>query len=195
MIKTSDFKEALDLCEINFTGPDEPSREEFSLLLKKKIFRMFVMKKDDLPDGKTVAGVAVTAVWGQKVAVHIEYVAITDACQGKGLGTILMRTLILRLQDEVKTLDKAPKMLTLECEKKLISFYSRLGFIVSPAKPRVWKIESQGKAVPHEYFFLGTALTKSDPSVQYLDNVDFIQPYRNLLKNRSDDLLKLIRKK
>jgi len=194
MTNSPDFKEALDLFEKNFVGPDEPTRSEFPLLLKKKIYRVFILKKDDLPDGKSVAGVAVTATYGQKSAIHIEYVAISDACQGKGLGTILMRSLIMRLQNEFKSVDNGPKLLTLECEKKLIGFYSRLGFQLSPTPPRVFKILSNGKQVPHNYFFLGAPLTPAESIADYLDNDNFVLPYKNLLLNKSRDVLKLIKK-
>jgi len=194
MFKSSDFKEALDLFEENFIGPEEPSRSEFPFLLKKKIYRVFILKKDDLPNGKSVAGVAFTANWGQSSAIHVEYVAISDACQGKGLGTILMRSLILRLQNEVKSADNGPKMLTLECEKKLINFYSRLGFKLSPTPPRVWKIESDGKVIPHQYYFLGTSLSKTASLSDYLDNDNFVQPYKNLLRNKPREIFRIIRK-
>jgi len=156
---------------------------------------VFILKKDDLPDGKSVAGVAFTASWGQNSAIHIEYVAISDACQGKGLGTILMRSLITRLQSEVKSMDNGPKMLTLECEKKLIGFYSRLGFKLSPTAPRVWKIQSNGRQIPHKYFFLGAPLIPTTESIsEYLDNDNFVLPYKNLLQNKPRDILRLIRK-
>jgi len=155
---------------------------------------VFILKKDDLPDGKSVAGVAFIATWGQNSAIHIEYVAISDACQGKGLGTILLRSLILRLQNEVKSSANAPKMLTLECEKKLIGFYSRLGFKVSPTTPRVWKIHSNGKQVPHQYFFLGTSLSKTESIADLLDNEHFCEPYKKLLKNKPRDVFRLLRK-
>jgi GNAT superfamily N-acetyltransferase len=194
MLKSPDFKEALDLFEKNFIGPEEPSRSEFPILLKKKIYRVFILKKDDLPDGKSVAGIVFTATWGQSSAIHVEYVAISEACQGKGLGTILMRSLILRLQNEVKSADNGPKMLTLECEKKLISFYSRLGFKLSPSPPRIWEIESDGKAIPHQYFFLGAPLSKTAPPSDCLDNDNFVQPYKKLLRNKPREILRIIRK-
>jgi ribosomal protein S18 acetylase RimI-like enzyme len=193
-MKSSDFKEALDLFEKNFVGPEEPHRSEFPLLVKKKIYRVFILKKDDLSNGKSVAGVAITATWGQNSAIHIEYVAISDACQGKGLGTILMRSLILHLQNEVKSLDNGPKMLTLECEQKLIGFYSRLGFKLSPTSPRIWKIQENGKQVPHKYFFLGTSLSKTESIADFLDNDNFVRPYKSLLQNKPRDVLKLLRK-
>lgn len=155
MTRTKDLKDALDLCEVNFTGPNEPTRSEIIKLIKLRLFRVFVLKKDDLPKGKAVAGVAVTATWGQNSAVHLEYIAITNDCQGKGLGTILMRSLISRYKFEVTNLDKPPKMLTLECETKLISFYTRLGFKLSLAKPNVWALNENGKEISHEYYLMG----------------------------------------
>jgi len=195
MTKSSDFQQVLELFHKNFRGPDEPSLSEFPILLRRGIYRVFVLKKDDLSDGKNVAGVAITANWGISNAVHLEYVAISDACQGKGLGTILMQTLITRFRNEVLNLDKGAKMLTLECEKKLINFYSRLGFRTSPAKPRIWEIETNGKQIPHEYFLLGTTLSNIDIASRFLDNKNFVRPYRKILKNKSAQILNQLRKK
>jgi len=195
MAKSIDFQQALELLDLNFRGPDEPTCREFPILLKKGIFRIFVLKKDDLPDGKNVAGVAVTASWGLQNTTHLEYIAITDACQGKGLGTLLMRGLMTRFRNEVATLDKGAKMLTLECEKKLLSFNSKLGFRLSPVKPRIWQIETNGKQIPHEYFLLGSALTNPDVTSRFLDDKNFVRKYRKVLKNKPAQLLNQIRKK
>jgi len=141
-----------------------------------------------------VAGVAVTATWGQTSAVHLEYVAITDVCQGKGLGTVLMKSLISRYQFEVTHLDKPPKMLTLECETKLINFYSRLGFKISSAKPNVWALNENGKVLSHEYYLMGVQLTDIDPS-EIINNPNFLTPYRKAVASASVSLLELLRNK
>jgi len=193
MTRSKDLKDALDLCERNFSGPNEPTRPEIIKLIKMRMFRVFVLKKDDLPKGKAVAGVAVTATWGQTSAVHLEYVAITDACQGKGLGTVLMKSLISRYQFEVTHLDKPPKMLTLECETKLINFYSRLGFKLSLAKPNVWALNENGKVLSHEYYFMGVQLTDIDPS-EIINNANFMTHYRKAVGS-ADSLLELLRNK
>jgi len=192
MTRTKDLKDALDLCEVNFTGPNEPNRSEIIQLIKMRAFRVFVLKKDDLPKGKAVAGVAVTATWGQTSAVHLEYIAITSECQGKGLGTTLMRSLISRYRFEVTHLDKPPKLLTLECETKLVSFYSRLGFKISSAKPNVWALNSNGKEISHEYYLMGAQLTDVNP-LEYLNNEGFFVPYRKAVDGRSITTLQLLR--
>jgi len=194
MTHTSDLKDALDLCEVNFTGPNEPSRSEIIKLIKMRMFRVFVLKKDDLPKGKAVAGVAVTATWGQNSAVHLEYIAITNACQGKGLGTILMRSLISRYRFEVTEVNKPPKLLTLECETKLINFYTRLGFKLSSAKPAVWALNSNGREISHEYYLMGAELTDMDPR-EYLNNANFFVPYRKAVISRSNTALEHMRRK
>lgn len=194
MTRSKDLKDALDLCEKNFSGPNEPTRSEIIKLIKMRMFRVFVLKKDDLPKGKAVAGVAVTATWGQTSAVHLEYVAITDACQGKGLGTVLMKSLISRYQFEVTHLDKPPKVLTLECETKLINFYSRLGFKLSSAKPNVWALNDNGKEVSHKYYMMGVQLTDVDSS-EFINNANFLTSYRKAVGGVSALLLDNLRKK
>lgn len=199
MSKSSDFQQAIEMLDLNFRGPEEPTRNEFAILLKRGVYRIFVLKKDDLPNGKTVAGVAAIVNWGMPqthLAYHLEYVAITDACQGKGLGTLFMRGLINRFRKEVYSIEKGAKMLTLESEKRLMGFYSKLDFRVSPVtKPRVWEIEANGKMVPHEYFLMGAPLTDPDLTKKYLDNKDFVRPYRKQLKNKPKQILTHLRRK
>jgi len=52
---------------------------------------------------------------------HIDYLAIDKNFRGKGTGTEFMKFLILKLRD---------KIITLECEDSLISFYEKFGFII-----------------------------------------------------------------
>jgi len=125
----SAFSEAMELYRRNFQGPEEPTEPQIIKSMQKGTYRLFILTKDDLLNGKKVAGMLIIAPVTEKI-INLEYCAINDECQGRGLGTTMLKLLIQKLE---QTFLKG--LLTLECQKKLIGFYSRIGFIESGLRP------------------------------------------------------------
>jgi len=184
----NELTEAADLFDENFRGPVEPTRRQVIDLVKNKVFKLFVLKKHDLPSGKCVAGMVLTSTYGQNTAAHIEYLAISNECQGKGLGSLLVKSLSSQLYQKNVRRDKtkkSPHLLTLECTKNLIPFYKRANFELSPLPPMVWTVEHDGIVSPVEYFFMGVSIDP-DFGTSELDNLTLMFNYREMLKNSSD---------
>jgi len=185
---SNELKLSADLFEENFRGPVEPTRRQVVELIKRKVYRLFVLKKDDLPSGKSVAAMVITSTYGQNMGQHIEYLAVSNECQGKGLGSLLVKSLSAQLsRNNVQRglSKKNPHLLTLECTKNLVSFYKRANFELSPLPPNIWNVEHDGVVSPIEYFFMGVSI---DPKygTSDLQNVSLMYNYREHLKNQAD---------
>eukprot|EP01098_Paradermamoeba_levis_P002166 TRINITY_DN12561_c0_g1_i1.p1 TRINITY_DN12561_c0_g1~~TRINITY_DN12561_c0_g1_i1.p1 ORF type:complete len:173 (+),score=33.71 TRINITY_DN12561_c0_g1_i1:327-845(+) len=130
---------------MNFCGPEEYGLEDILHQFKKGIYKMFALIKDN-----SAAGFVIIATYAGKKAQHIEYLAVRSDCQGKGLGSLIIQHLVKILAVE----PPSPKVLSLECEKKLVPFYQRLGFEDLGLKPKDWLMEKEGKPVSVPYHFL-----------------------------------------
>jgi len=170
------LEEALMLYSNNFHESADLTIDELKELLRRGAFRLFILKKDDLPEGKEVAGMALTVTYGQNIGVNVEYFAISPACQGKGLGTLFLNCLISSYKREVESLDRGPCLLTCECEEKLSRFYSRSGFQKSSLNPDIWENEKDGVITPVSYYLLGTSLRESGQ--RYLNDEKFLLRYQ-----------------
>jgi len=159
---SNEFMEAVKLITDNFKGQCEPDQHQLIQLIRNKFFTLFVLKKHDLPSGKTVAGVVVTSNFGVKEVIHLEYIIISEACQGKGVGTIILRNLISLLELEGKLVERSPQFLTLECEEKLIPFYSKVSFKDSNLHPLQSDIERNGKKLCVKYHWMHINITEED---------------------------------
>jgi GNAT superfamily N-acetyltransferase len=140
-----ELTESVEMITSLFAGPGEPDKEQLFALIRNRFFRVFVLKKNDLPQGQTVAGVVVISSFGFKNVVHLEYTVINEVLQGKGLGILIMQSLISFLKAENRCQGKGPKYLTLECEEKLINFYAKTSFQDSKLSPLPCLSEISGK--------------------------------------------------
>jgi len=155
-----ELNEGIELITSHFQGPGEPTKDQISALVRKKLFRVFVLKKHDLPVGKSVAGIVVTSNFGLKNVVHLEYTVINQVCQGQGLGTIIMHSLISVLKTESYSLEKKPQFLTLECEEGVMPFYAKTTFQDSKLAPLPCHAEKNGKSSIILYRWMHTHLTE-----------------------------------
>lgn len=148
------FSEAMHLYTTNFRGPEEPSVEQVRRAMHKGLYRLFILTKHDLK-AKTVAGMILVAPYGK--CVNVEYCAIDEQAQGRGLGTIMLQLLIDLLETEARG-GRRCKLLTLECKKSLVPFYQRVGFVESSLKPTVCPMVEKGALVDVPLFFMGYAI-------------------------------------
>jgi len=184
---TPERREALELFSQNFKDSYDPTLDEMDRLLKKGAFRVFVLKKADLP-GKRIAGMAMITNAGKERVLHIEYLAISDLCQGKGMGGLMLKNLVGCLQKETHSLNRGPKMLTLECEDRLIPFYSKFDFQNSELEPVTMESEKNGKKVSLRYHLMNTPLS-SEPT-KNLHHKKFMNGHRKILNRRLNAMLK-----
>jgi len=87
---------------------------------------------------------------------------VNPLCRGLGLGSLLCQLLVSFLRDEVQRSSKGPKFLSLECEKHLVSFYSRIGWICTNLPPSSYLVEKKGKIEFVEYYFMMLPLDEND---------------------------------
>jgi GNAT superfamily N-acetyltransferase len=177
----------LELFTQNFKDTYDPTLDQMDRMLKKGAFRVFVLKKEDLP-GKRIAGMAMVSNMGKKGVLHIEYLAISDLCQGKGLGGLMLKNLVGCLQRETQSLNRGPKMLTLECEDRLIPFYSKFDFQNSVLEPVTFESEKNGKKVSLRYHLMNTPL--SSESTKNMHHKKFMNGHRKLLTRRLNAMMK-----
>jgi len=116
--------DALALYIKNFPGQAELSISAVLDFVARGIYRLLVMPADEsMASNNKVAALAIVGVLQQHSAYcHLDYVCVNENCRGKGLGTAFFRHLASFLAAEGRH-----TVLTLECEKHLISWYSRLG--------------------------------------------------------------------
>lgn len=177
---SSELTESVDMITSLFAGPGEPDKRQILALVRNRFFRVFVLKKHDLPQGKSVAGVVMISSFGFKNVVHLEYTVISDLLQGKGLGILIMQSLISLLKVENYGQDKAPKYMTLECEEKLMNFYSKTSFKDSELSPLPCHSEINGKKSIILYKWMEAQL--SEENVFVARNV--MEQYREQLIGR-----------
>jgi GNAT superfamily N-acetyltransferase len=171
--------ECVDIITTLFQGPGEPDKKQLFALIRKRFFRVFVMKKHDLPQGKSVAGLVVISSFGFKKVVHLEYTIISEIYQGKGFGSIIMQSLVSLLKAEAKCLDH-PKYLTLECEEKLMPFYAKTSFQDSQLSPLPCHSQKDGKKLIIMYRWMETQLTEE----MYFIERKLMEEYRKQLIGR-----------
>jgi len=176
----SELNDSVDMITNIFQGPGEPDKNQVLKLIRKRFFRLFVLKKDDLPKGKSIAGLIVISSFGFKNVVHLEYTIIDDIFQGKGLGLLIMQSLISFLKAETKSLDNYPKFLTLECEEKLMPFYSRTTCEDSELSPLPCHAEKFGKKLIILYRWMEAQLSEE----RYFMSRSIMERYREHLIGR-----------
>jgi GNAT superfamily N-acetyltransferase len=130
---SKEYYEVLDLYRANFGGPEEFKPEHFQRLIQMGVYRLFILTKDDLRDGKNVAGFIFIGRYGHTYA-SLEYIAVSEQCQGKGIGPLIMKHLLAQLEREKKA-----KLLSLECKKPLVPFYQKNGAQLTCAKTSLVK--------------------------------------------------------
>jgi len=148
------FSEAMHLYTTNFRGPEEPSIGQVRRAIHKGLYRLFILTKHDLK-GKNVAGMIIFAPYGK--CVNVEYCAIDEQAQGRGLGTIMLQLIIDLLETEARG-GRRCKLLTLECKKSLVPFYQRVSFVESSLKPNVCQMLDKGVLSEVPLFFMGFAI-------------------------------------
>eukprot|EP01097_Dermamoeba_algensis_P003552 TRINITY_DN2451_c0_g1_i1.p1 TRINITY_DN2451_c0_g1~~TRINITY_DN2451_c0_g1_i1.p1 ORF type:complete len:163 (+),score=19.77 TRINITY_DN2451_c0_g1_i1:355-843(+) len=136
----------MTLFKENFSGPSEYGEREVLTQFARGLYRAFVLYRSDV-DGLVAFAMTLQLT---STASHLEYLAVSSKAQGKGLGSLVLRELKRELQ---KGTDK---VLTLECEKKLIPFYQKLGAIDVGVKPKEWKISKGGvdQVIAHHFLVL-----------------------------------------
>lgn len=159
-------EEVKQLYSANFGGPDECSDDEIIERIKDGNYRLFILTHKDLHE-KTVAGMVITATYSNSRFIHIEYLVVSSAIRGQGLGNILLKLLFAGLENEVQLDESAPSMLTLECEKRLIPFYQKAGARDSELEPEEF-VHVQTNAQQEEqeicpYYFLYKPLVENMP--------------------------------
>jgi len=184
------LEEVLELYDLNFRGPVEPTKSQMLRLIRRGIFRVFILKKDDLPVGKKVAGMVLTATWNQRFGIHIEYLAISKLFQGKGLGSILIKAFVDLTKKQVLKSTSGLRLLTLECQQNLLSFYHRFEFQVSSIDPTIWEVEHDGIVTMTEYYVMGIAINP-ERYLRALYDKSLMEKYRTHIKNQSLAALKL----
>jgi len=100
----------------------------------------------------------------QKKVVHIEYLVVNPVCRGQGLGSLLCQLVVsyLKNRNEKELPSLCPKFVSLECEKSLVGFYSRFGWIDTHIEPCSYQIEKNGSIKSVEYHFMMQALEEKD---------------------------------
>jgi len=89
------FQQATDLLDLNFKGPKEYGPEDIVCLLERELYRLFVLIMTDVDTSEpVVAGTAFVAIYSNKQAMHLEYLAISSRFQGLGLGKMVINMLI-----------------------------------------------------------------------------------------------------
>jgi len=147
-----DFQEVLDLYAKEFSGPSEPSIPKVIELVQQGIFRVLIMTQPDLPNGKHVSAFAMISSNEKGSYLHLEYFAVNSGCRGKGVGSWICKSLVRFLAKEARSKVKSPKFLSLECEERLISFYSRMGWEDVQLPPLVSKVSSASGVVEEKPF-------------------------------------------
>jgi len=184
--KSQDFQEVLDLYAQEFQGPSEPSIPKLIDLVEKGEFRVLIMTAPDLPQGKHVSAFAMLTAYGVG-SYHLEYLAVSSNCRGKGVGSLVCKSLVRFLELEGKSKAKPPKFLSLECEPRLLPFYSRLGWQNVQLEPTLWKVSNPSGIREKPFHFLAIPLLANrdplDPSnSRVFSNVTHFRRIRDLLK-------------
>jgi len=185
-----DFQEVLDLYAKEFSGPSEPSIPKVIELVQQGIFRVLIMTQPDLPNGKHVSAFAMISSYEKGSYLHLEYFAVNGGCRGKGVGSWICKSLVRFLEKDVHSKVKAPKFLSLECEERLTSFYSRMGWLDVQLPPLVSKVSSASGGVEEKPFhFLAHPLGDSLSTSSLFSKINF-RSVRNFLSSCWLDNLK-----
>lgn len=153
------YREAVALHLCNFGGEDESAEEDIIEFWKRGVYRVFVLCKNDLPGGKTVAGVVMLAkfdVGGQRY-INLEYLAINKECRSGGLGSLLVQALVSQLKRECEQnpFGQNPLLMTLECKSTLFNFYAtRAEAVPSGLPPKVYAVVQENVMSEDKFFFL-----------------------------------------
>jgi len=187
---SKDFQEVLDLYAKEFSGPSEPSIPKLIELVQQGIFRVLIMTQPDLPNGKHVSAFAMISSYEDSY-LHLEYFAVNRGCRGKGVGSWICNSLVRFVEKEVRSKVKSPKFLSLECEERLTSFYSRMGWQDVQLPPLVSKVSSAAGGVEEKPFhFLAHPLGDSQSSTSSLFSKINFRSVRNFLSSCWLDNLK-----
>jgi len=170
---TSDaLSQALELYATCFPGDDEFTVDQIRVLIGKGDYRLFILTRDDLPDRKTVAGMLLLMPYAGGKFVNLEYCAVAESCRSKGLGTIMMRLLLLHLaQEQDASVQHWPRLLTLECKQCLVSFYTKHGCFDTKLKPNVFQQlnSASGLLEPTPLYFLAAYVSSHSGQLVFTD--------------------------
>jgi len=178
------FREVVSLWQDEFKGPAEVSLSSFVNLVKAGVYRVFVLPLGaGGGGGGSLAGMFVTSNYGQNIVEHVEYLAVSQACRGKGVGSILCQ-LLVHVLSSAKTV---PKLASLECEEKLIPFYSRLGWHhIRELEPSSYLLEKDGEVQFVKYHFMTLPIAPSEQHRPLPRDKEFLESCRRFLQSNAD---------
>jgi ribosomal protein S18 acetylase RimI-like enzyme len=201
------LSEIIELQQNEFKGPSELPIEIFKDFVQKGIFEVLMLTSSSMPANHTLSAFVVLSYFGhqtkqnlnkknrktqqpQKRVVHIEYLVVNPVCRGQGLGSLLCQLVVsyLKNRNEKDLSSQGPKFISLECEKSLIGFYSRFGWIDTHIEPCSYQIDKKGTIKSMEYHFMMQALEEKD-SWQVSNKIQSSQ-CRNLILNGLDACVK-----
>lgn len=110
------FRQAMRIYLTEFPRDSRLSISRIRRLLKEGNYQLIGAETNGL-----VLGFALLWICRSPTFVHLDYLAVAHGWKGKGLGTALYRWLIAHLPD----FSPRARLLTLEVEDALISFYQR----------------------------------------------------------------------
>lgn len=160
----------------NFPGPAEFTVSQVAKMVEIQVYRLLILSIND-KQGQRVAGFALCANYGGTTPssfVHLDYMAIADSVQGKGMGTLFMRTLIENFKMEAVS-SGTLALMTFECESKLLNFYGRLGAITATGiKPGYYD------GVPYHF----NAIPLTDPPVPVVYSSRGLKRIRKMMRTQ-----------
>lgn len=162
-VESSIFEQVFRIYSEAFVGPEELNIDQLKKLVKTGKYRLFVLTGSDLNDQSVVIGFIFLGSNNSKTIFNIDYLAINQRVRSKGAGTLMVQLLLSRVKREVSAmlLGVRPKAITLECEKKLISFYNRLGFVHAEIPPSRYPFKVDKTIEIAEFYYLGVSLDDS----------------------------------
>ncbi|MGE0680790.1 MAG: GNAT family N-acetyltransferase [Candidatus Binatia bacterium] len=110
------FHQVMRIYLAEFPRDSRLSIDRIRTLLKEGNYQLIVVEKNG-----QVLGFALIWICRLPAFVHLDYLAVAREWRGKGVGTALYRWLIAQLPD----FSPRARLLTLEVENDLISFYQR----------------------------------------------------------------------
>jgi ribosomal protein S18 acetylase RimI-like enzyme len=110
------FRQAMRIYLAEFPRDSRLAIDRIRTLLREGNYQLIVAEKN-----RQVLGFALIWICRSPVFVHLDYIAVMREWKGKGIGTALYRWLMTHLPD----FSPRARLLTLEVEDDLISFYQR----------------------------------------------------------------------
>ncbi len=114
------FRQAMQIYLTEFPRDSRLSISHIRTLLRQGEYRL-VIAQDETQPAQSVLGFALIWLCRSPAFVHLDYLAVTHARKGRGIGTALYRWLIEHLRE----ISPRAQWLTLEVGDELIDFYRR----------------------------------------------------------------------